>query len=59
MQRLIKILVLKFIFLRKDGGHQFTVNGHLRSFAGTLAFLSGDNLGSKTLEALRLVLLQH
>ena len=56
MQRIIKILVLKFYyFLVKDGGHQFTINGHLRSFAGTVAFVSGDNLGSKKLEALRMV----
>ena len=31
----------------KDGGHQFSINGQLRSFAGSIAFESGDNLGSQ------------
>jgi hypothetical protein len=35
--------------LEKDAGHQFIVNGERRSFAGTIAFVSGDNLASQEL----------
>lgn len=37
-------LFLSFI---KDGGHEFTVKGQPMSFSGTIAFVSGDNLGSQ------------
>jgi len=30
--------------LEKDGGYQFLIYGERRSFAGTIAFVSGDNL---------------
>lgn len=35
--------------LEQDGGHQFNVRGVKRSFAGTIAFVSGDNLASQEL----------
>jgi len=35
--------------LEKDAGCQFIVNGERRSFAGTIAFVSGDNLASQEL----------
>ena len=35
--------------LDQDGGYQFTVLGEKRSFAGTIAFVSGDNLASQEL----------
>jgi len=31
----------------KDAGHQFTLNGERHSLRGTIAFISGDNLGSQ------------
>lgn len=35
--------------LEKDGGYQFDVNGEKKSFLGTIAFVSGDNLASQEL----------
>ncbi|KAK3741564.1 hypothetical protein QZH41_012508, partial [Actinostola sp. cb2023] len=35
--------------LEKDGGYQFFVNGEEKSFSGTFAFVSGDNLASQEL----------
>jgi len=35
--------------LEKDGGYQFFVNGEEKSFPGTFAFVSGDNLASQEL----------
>ena len=37
------------LHLEQDGGYQFTVLGEKRSFAGTIAFVSGDNLASQEL----------
>ncbi|KAK3754666.1 hypothetical protein QZH41_009115 [Actinostola sp. cb2023] len=33
--------------LEKDAGHQFTVKGEMKSFAGTVVYFSGDNLASQ------------
>ncbi len=31
----------------QDGGYQFIIKGEPRCFAGTIAYVSGDNLGSQ------------
>ena len=33
----------------QDGGHQFLIGGEQRKFAGTIGYISGDNLGSQYL----------
>ncbi len=33
----------------QDGGYQFIIHGEPRKFAGTIAYISGDNLGSQYL----------
>ena len=35
-----------YIFLY-NGGYQFIINGERKSFTGTIAFVSGDNLASQ------------
>lgn len=37
----------QFYYLFQDAGHQFIVNGERHSLRGTIAFISGDNLGSQ------------
>lgn len=39
--------ILSFILLFQDGGYQFMIKGEPRCFAGTIAYVSGDNLGSQ------------
>jgi hypothetical protein len=34
-------------FSSQDAGYQFNINGEKRSFAGSVAFMSGDNLASQ------------
>lgn len=35
--------------LEKETGYEFTISGKKRTFRGTIAFASGDNLGSQEL----------
>ena len=39
--------IIKGCIFFEDGGHQFILQGERRSLAGTIAFVSGDNLGSQ------------
>jgi hypothetical protein len=46
----IRIIIFEMIFfciIVQDGGHIFKINDEMRSFRGTVAFVSGDNLGSQ------------
>ena len=35
------------MYLLQEEGHQFIIKGVSRSFRGTIAYVSGDNLGSQ------------
>jgi hypothetical protein len=49
MNAILAPIMEKVLDLGQDGGYQFTINGEKRSFSGTIAFVSGDNLGSQEL----------
>lgn len=39
--------LFELFFSIQDAGHQFCIKGERKTFAGTIAFISGDNLGSQ------------
>ena len=49
MNAILEPIMEQVLELEKDGGYEFTVCGEKRSFAGTIAYISGDNLASQEL----------
>ncbi|XP_028416938.1 uncharacterized protein LOC114541149 [Dendronephthya gigantea] len=49
MNAILAPIMEQVLELEQDGGYQFTIKGVKESFAGTIAFVSGDNLGSQEL----------
>ena len=46
---ILEPIVDKILELEKDDGCQFTISGRKRTFRGSIAFVSGDNLGLQEL----------
>jgi hypothetical protein len=42
-------LTIYILIFFQDGGYQFIIDGEPRKFAGTIAYILGDNLGSQYL----------
>ena len=49
MNAILAPIMEQVLELEQDCGYQFSINGQKRKFAGTIAFVSGDNLGSQEL----------
>ena len=49
MNAILAPIMEQVLELEQDCGYQFSINGQKRKFGGTIAFVSGDNLGSQEL----------
>ena len=54
MNAILAPIMEQVLELEQDCGRQFSINGQKRKFSGTIAFVSGDNLGSQEWEASKL-----
>ena len=42
-----KLCLFFYLCYIEDEGYEFNINGQIRKFRGTIAYISGDNLGSQ------------